>query len=341
MNQSLRNLLALVTIALGVLFTTGCKSHEHTKEEEEQAILHRPLFAPLTDSLLQHQGSDEAGLYLRRAELLSRNDLHELAAKDYQRSWEERPDELTGLRYGSTLTIIGQTKKAIQLLQDCRKRFPSNAAFPGMLAELYQQSGRMKDAVGIYDSMLQADSLDFEAWYEKGMLQEKNNDTAGALLSLGKAYKIQPVNTYALELAHLYAETRNAAALPLCDAVLHKDSSHALLDPFFIKGIYFSNTTQYKKAIVQFDSCINRDWKFTDAYLEKGIALYKQKQYQPALQTFQMTIKVSNTYPDGYFWIGRCLEATGQREQAVIYYRQALALDKDFTEAADGIKRLQ
>jgi hypothetical protein len=28
-------------------------------------------------------------------------------------------------------------------------------------------------------------------------------------------------------------------------------------------------------------------------------------------------------------------------ERAIIYYRQALALDKDFTEAADGIKRLQ
>ena len=39
--------------------------------------------------------------------------------------------------------------------------------------------------------------------------------------------------------------------------------------------------------------------------------------------------------------IGRCYEATGRNQEAVIYYRQALALDKNFTEAADGIKRLQ
>jgi tetratricopeptide (TPR) repeat protein len=149
------------------------------------------------------------------------------------------------------------------------------------------------------------------------------------------------LNTYGLELAHLYAENRNAAALSVCDAIMRKDTTHSLLDPFFIKGIYFSNMAQYKKAIVQFDSCINRDWKFTDAYLEKGIALFKQKEYEPALQSFRMTIKVSNTYPDGYFWIGRCFEATGQNQQAVLYYRQALALDKDFAEAAAGIKRLQ
>ena len=59
------------------------------------------------------------------------------------------------------------------------------------------------------------------------------------------------------------------------------------------------------------------------------------------MQSFQMTIKVSETYADGYFWIGRCYEATGNKEQAIAYYRQAVALDKGFTEAAEGIRRLQ
>ena len=340
MNQSLKVLFVLAVLTAG-FWTMGCKSHGNRQEQEREAILHRPPFAPLTDSLLDHPGTAEAGLYFRRAELLSRNDLHELAAEDYQKSWDIHPDETTGFRYGSTLTIIGQPAKAIQLLQDCRKLFPSNTAFPGMLAELYQQSGKMEEAIAIYDNKLKSDSLDFESWYEKGLLLEKNSDTAGAILALGKAYAIQPLGTYALELAHLYAESRNAEALALCDAALSKDSSHSLLDPFFIKGIYFSNTGQYKKAIAQFDSCINRDWKFTDAYLEKGIALFKQKEYSQALAAFQMTIRVSNTYPDGYFWIGRCYEATGQHQEAIVYYRQALALDKDFSEAAAGIKRLQ
>ena len=210
-----------------------------------------------------------------------------------------------------------------------------------MLGDLYEQSGKMKEALDIYDGLLSKDSGNFEAWYEKGLLLEKNRDTAHALLALGKAYGLQPVNTYGLELAHLYAENRNPAALPICDGILRKDSTHELLDPLFIKGIYYSNTTQYKKAIVQFDSCISRDWKFTDAYLEKGIAFFQQKQIDSAMSTFLMTIRVSNTYPDGYFWVGRCYEATGHKEQAILYYRQALALDKDFTEAADRIKKLQ
>src|SRR5580658_2232142 len=338
-DQSLRNLLVLFCCIL--IGLTACNGSGNGKDADRAAILARPPYSSLTDSLQKHLGADEAGLYFRRAELLSHNDQHELAAEDYSKSWNLRPDEMTGARYASTLTIIGQIGKAIRLLQDCRQKFPANTTFPAMLAELYTQSNRMQDAIGVYDNILRTDTLNFDAWYEKGLLLEKKGDTPNAILSLKKAYTIEPINTYGLELAHLYAENRDPASLPLCDAALRKDSSHDLLDPFFIKGIYFSNTAQYKKAIVQFDSCIGRDWKFADAYLEKGIALFKQKQYEPAMQSFQMTIKVSETYADGYFWIGRCYEATGNKDQAITYYRQALIYDKDFTEAAEGIKRLE
>jgi tetratricopeptide (TPR) repeat protein len=326
---------------LGIAFAAvSCKGHAD-KKEQEATVLKQAPFAPLTDSIRQAKPEEEAGLYFRRAELLSRNNLHELAAEDYKRSWAIHPEEATGLRYGSTLSILGRIDEAAKLLQDCRKKFPSNANFSNMLGDIYMQSGKTKAALDLYDTMLQADSLDFEAWYEKGLLLEKAKDTAGALIALKKAYTIQPVNTYALELAHLYAENRNSKALELCDEVLAKDLTHELLDPLFIKGIYYSNTGLYKKAVVQFDSCIRRDWKFTDAHLEKGIALFKQKNYEEALKTFRMSVEVSNTYPDGYYWIGRCYEVAGNREEAIAYYQRALSLDKDFTEAGEAIRRLK
>lgn len=327
-------------LLVGIILAASCKGPAGNKEEEA-AVLKQAPFAPLTDSIRQSTQSDKAGLYFRRAELLSRNNLHELAVADYKKSWTLHPDEVTGLRYASTLSILGQTGEAAKLLQDCRKQFPANNNFANMLGDVYLQSGKMKEALNLYDSMLQTDSLNFEAWYERGLLLEKTTDTAGALIALRKAYTIQPVNTYALELAHLYAENRNSAALQLCDEVLSKDQTHELLDPLFIKGIYYSNTGQYKKAVVQFDSCIRRDWKFTDAHLEKGIALFKQKNYEEALKTFRMSVEVSNTYPDGYFWIGRCYEVAGDKEDAIAYYQRALSLDKDFTEAGDAIKRLK
>jgi len=339
MNNSLRTLCLLFCFA--GLWIAGCNNNSTSKNDQQTAVLHRQPFLPLTDSLSQSNAGDKAGLYFRRGELLARSNLHELALKDYQQSWKLAPEEFTGFRYASTLSILGQTGQAIRLLQDCQQKFPANTSFSSLLGELYQQSGRLTEALSLYDTLLNKDSTNFEIWYEKGLLLEKGKDTTGAIQALAKAYQLQPVNTYALELAHLYAESRNATALTICDNVLRKDSSHELLDPLFIKGIYYSNMTLYKKAIVQFDSCIHRDWKFTDAYLEKGIALYEQKAYDTALSTFQMTIQVSNTYPDAYYWTGRCYEVMDQKDKAILYYRQTLALDKDFTEAAERIKRLQ
>jgi tetratricopeptide (TPR) repeat protein len=338
MNHALRCFFLLVGVT-GFL-AVGCNSPGNDKDGQA-AILHHPPFAALTDSLASARGDLQAGLYFRRAELLSRNNLHELAAEDYRQSWQLKPDEATGFRYASTLSIIGQTNRAIQLLQECVRKYPSEPTFDTMLAELYLQSNRLSEAIDIYNDLLSRDSLNSDAWYEQGLVLEKKGDTAAAIGALTRAYRLAPVNTYGLELAHLYAESRNPAALPICDAILQKDSAHELIDPLFIKGIFFSNTAQYRKAIVDFDSCIRRDWKFSDAYLEKGIAFYEQKQYDSAMNTFRMTIRVSNTNPDAYYWVGRCYEVTGQKDQAILFYRQALALDKDFVEAADRIRKLR
>ena len=328
----------LCCAALGMI---ACNGNQNGKDAERAALLTHPPYARLTDSIEQKLGADRAGLFFRRAELLSHNDLHELAAADYRQAWDIKPDEMTGARYASTLIITGQAAKAIRFLQDCRKIFPANTTFPAMLAELYTQSNHLEDAIAVYDNILRNDTLNFDAWYEKGLLLEKKGDTNTAIAALKKAYSLAPVNTYGLELALLYAEHRDPAAIPVCDAILLKDSARELPDPFLIKGIYFSNIAQYKKAIVQFDSCVGRDWKFADAYREKGIALYKQNKFDSAMRSFQMTIQVQETDADGYFWIGRCYEATGNKENAIAYYRQALSLDKNFTEAAQAIKRLQ
>jgi tetratricopeptide (TPR) repeat protein len=345
MNKSLNGfLLLLCCISFSVsVFLPSCTNSGRESADETDSVLARPPYATLTDSIRQAAATPatEAALYFRRGELLAQNNLHEIAVSDYKRSWELLPDQTTALRYASTLSITGHTEEAVNLLKDSHQKFPANDSFSRLLGELYMQSGRMKEALALYDTTLRKDSLNFDAWYEKALLLERTRDTAGAIASLKKAYALQPTNTYALELAHLYAEKGNGMALSLCDEVMAKDSTKELLDPLFIKGIYYANTGQHAKAIGQFDSCIRRDWKFTDAYLEKGILLFKQKNYAQALKTFNMTVTVSNTYPDGYFWIGRCYEVAGRREEAILYYQQALALDKDFTEAADHIKNLK
>ena len=146
---------------------------------------------------------------------------------------------------------------------------------------------------------------------------------------------------FGLELAHIYAEQKNPMALTICDRILEQDSARLLTDPFFIKGIYYSNSHQYAPALVQFDSCIGRDWKITDAYLEKGRIYYAGKNWDEAIRIFTMATTVSNIDPDAYYWLGRCYEARQDNARAATYYQKTLSLDKSFTQAAEGLKRVQ
>ena len=317
----------------------GCHSAGSSHPISESAILESPLLIPINDSIRKFP--NQAGLYFRRAVILSQNNAHEAAEADFRKSWALQPSEETALQFASNLTINNKPAEKRMLLEDAVARFPASKEIKRLLGEAYQEAGSSAKALEWYNQLLSRDPADFETWYEKGRLLLELKDTMNAVMSLKKAYALQPVNTYGLELAHIYAEKGNPESISICDEILHADSARELVDPFFIKGIYYGAAKQYELALVQYDSCIRRDWKFTDAYIEKGIVFFKQKNYDEALHTFRMAATVSNTYPDAYYWMGRCYEVINKKQQARINYERAIALDKNFTEAKTALKRLK
>lgn len=329
-----------VYILLGLFFaTTGCKNSENHSEEPASPVENEPAFKPLNDSI--HQFPRDAALYLRRALRLTGINAHELAYIDFQKSWSLQPTPDNGLPFAANLAILDKQPERLSLLESMNHLFPGNAQVGRLLADAYTTAGKPDRALALYKNILAKDSLDPETLYEKALLLEQLKDTAAAIDALQKAYGYQGVDTYGLELAHLYAEQRNPKSLELCNYILKKDSAGLLIDPIFIKGIYYANIRQYPKAIAQFDSCILRDWKTTDAYLEKGRAYFHMQNIKAAMETFNMAITVTNTDPDAYYWLGRCYEFQHMNPEAILNYRKAISLDKDFVEAKQRIENLE
>ncbi len=322
-----------------LLFFTGCKNKNKNTGTPAVITDTNPAYQSLSDSIGRFP--DSAGLYLRRAERLTRDGLHRQAYADYHQAYLLEPGLKTALPLSANLETIGRTAEKLRLLSALNEQLPANRRVERLLADAYAGSGLAAKALNLYNEMLRKDSSDPETLYEKAMLLEQMKDTAGAIASLKEAYRFQGVDTYGLELAHLYAEQKNPLALEICNAVLRQDSLRLLIDPLFIKGIYFANMKQYQKAIEQFDLCISRDWKTTDAYLEKGRIYFNMGNFNAALQTFKLAITVSNTDPDAYFWLGRCYEAQHHNPDAISNYQRAISLDKDFTEARQRIAMLK
>jgi tetratricopeptide (TPR) repeat protein len=330
---------SICAILMATLMTAvSCKNKDSRAQPQAYSVETDPSYQYLNDSI-KHFPAD-ASLYLRRAVRLTQQNAHELAYNDFQKAWSLQPSLEIALPFASNLEILDRHGERLSLLESTNRQFPSNAQAERLLAESYVGSGRPDQALLMYNNMIAADSMNPEIYYEKAMLLEQLKDTARSITALQKAYSFQGVDTYGLELAHLYAELKNPRAIAICDFILKQDSAKLLIDPFFIKGIYFSNVKQYPKAIAQFDSCIVRDWKTTDAYLEKGRAYYHMENFNAAMQTFNTAITVTNTDPDAYYWLGRCYEAQHMKMEAVNNYQKAISLDKDFTEARQRVELL-
>jgi tetratricopeptide (TPR) repeat protein len=302
-------------------------------------VLNKAPFKGITDSI--SKAPQDAALLFKRAELLSQNNQHDIAYYDYKKSWEISPNEATAIYYSSNLFLTARNKEAVNLLKSCIEKYPTNPDFKRRLGEAYIQAGQRNEALTLYDDILKADSANFEALYEKGMLYSQLKDTFNAIATLEKSFGIQPVLQNGLALANMYAETKNSKVLALCDFLQKKDTAREFVDPVFLKGLYYSNTKQYDKALAEFEVCVMRDYRFIQAYIEKGIIHYEQKNYKLAMDNLNYATEINFADPDVYFWKGRCMEAQNKTEEALDNYYKALSFDRGFTEAKEAIKRLK
>ena len=328
----------LIALVFG-LFLTGIASCNDEHDAIPALRLDQPPYAALTDSIKEFP--DRVELYLSRALLLSQNNQHEAATPDYKKAWEMSQDEMVAIEYAANLQLTGDLKACLALLQECQKKFPDNAEFSRRISELYAAAGKREEAVAEYDKILARDSSNFMVLYDKGVLLAKLGDTIAAIQTLEKSYSIQPITYTGLALANIYSMQQNPRILRICDDIINKDTTGEVVDAVFLKGIYYSDTKDYAKALEQFEECIRRDWKFTDAHIEKGIVYFEKKDYKQALEAFKLAATVSNTYADTYFWMGKCYEALKSKEEAIQHYERAYSLDPELVEARDAIKRLK
>jgi len=250
----------------------------------------------------------------------------------------------------NTITTEKQTKDSLQQLlgslRDSINKFPNDTSLKFVYIVAMQDAGQYKEAVSFLDSMnlKWGDSSSmrvyFNSLYKRAELLAQAGDTVNAIKTLEFFVIPGELTEAGLQLASLYAETRNPKALAICDSMNKNDESKRDPNPDYLKGVYYYNINDYAKALEQFNSCIKKDYTFTDAYMEKGRILYKQAKYREAMDVYDLAIKVSNSFADAHFWKGKCQEALGQKADAKISYQRAYAFDKTLTEAKEAADRI-
>jgi tetratricopeptide (TPR) repeat protein len=312
--------------------------HDKNNRSPFEDILGQQPYAQLTDSIQKEPKRDD--LLFRRAVLLNKNKLPEPALADFQKAWSLKKDEKYALGI-STILLDKKPDSAILFLDGALKDLPNSLLLQLSLARSYDGQNRTDEAMKICDDILIKDPQQVDVLKMKSDLLDKKGDQPGAIKILEKAYSFTPFDidlNYAL--AYKYAESNNNKVVNLCDSLIRKDSLHLHAEPYYYKGIYFSNINDKTKALALFNEAIQHDYYFLNAYIEKGRAQYDQGKFNEALKTFQLANTISATFPDAYFWMGKCQDTLGQKEEAKLNYERAYGLDKTFTEAKEAAEKI-
>lgn len=230
-------------------------------------------------------------------------------------------------------------------INSLQKKIAANPDSIGLrltLVNTLDSAGLYKDALTQMDILISKDSLNNAFWFRKGMIQEHSTDTANAIISYNRAVRIYPSVDALLSLANMYAETKNSKTIEVCAAIkqLYPDREH-FGEATFFEGVYNARIGNKDKALELFNTCINYNYTLMDTYIEKGALLYENKAYKEALEVFKSAALINNTFVYAYYWQGKCYEAMNNKAEAISNYEKTLAIDKNFKEATEGIKRLK
>lgn len=313
----------------------GCNSNKDTSSPFAEILSQSP-FASITDSIRKEPGRDD--LYFRRAILLNKNNLPEPALADFKKAWSIVPAETYAVGV-SNILLEKNPDSAILFLKKAIEEIPNSIFLQLSLARAYDTQGKTDEALAACNNLLAHEPDQVNVLMLKSDLLLKKEDTTSAIAAMEKAYSAVPSNReVSNRLAYQYAESKNSKAVAIADSLIGRDSLKFFAEPYYVKGMYYSNINDREKAIEQFDATIKQDHRFLNAYIEKGKILLDQKKTTAALKTFELANTITPSFPDAWYWMGRCLEILGQKEEAKLNYEKAFSLDKTFTEAKEAIE---
>lgn len=227
-----------------------------------------------------------------------------------------------------------------QSLKDLVNKYPDSFAIVQSLAAYYLTKENFDGALGVINNNLTRDSANPFLLDMKSIILAQKGDTANAIKNLETAIDIFPKPEFIISLGALYAQTKNAKALEMADALLIANKAKAEKEAYFIKGLYYSFNNEKEKSLPFFDKSIEASYTFMDAYMEKGMALKDLFKYKEATDVFEKAVTVQNGYAEGYYQLGRCYEKLNRQQDALDAYNTALIRDPEYIEAKEAMGRL-
>ena len=217
------------------------------------------------------------------------------------------PDSIrTLLKLAELQLVVKQYDKASASLRKALTLEPQNTRALHLLGVMYQEQGNLTRAIQTYQTIVELDSEDAEAWTMLGNLFDMQNDPA-ALQCFENAIEIDPQ---------------------------YPQGWHS-------KAFYLQNHGDIPEAIRIYRHIHEIDSSYTDAWLNQGILYLEMDSLSAASQSFEQMILQDSTSAVGYYYAGITAQRSGDKALARSYFNRALTLEPTSKRIQESLESLR
>ncbi|MCJ8006671.1 tetratricopeptide repeat protein [Lederbergia wuyishanensis] len=259
--------------------------------------------------ILLHIYPDEGELKLNLAELLVEMGQDDDAFQYLETISKDDPNYPAALLVEADLyEMQGLFEVSENKLLKAKELIPNEPVIDYALGELYMTQGRFLEAARSFSFLLQGNDKEIEGI-------DINSRMAEAL-SAGGAFE-EALTYYKKSLKN------------------KKD-----IDQLFAYGLTAYQSSQYNVAIKAFKELLEIDPHYHSLYLYLARSLEHEEKMDEALEIAEAGLKEDEYNKDLHFFAGKLALKIGQENNAEQFFRQALVLDPEYTEAAISLNRL-
>ena len=214
------------------------------------------------------------------------------------------------------------------------------------LATKFKESGRLKEAIVLFNKVLEINPYDVESYNNLGNIYkdyEDFRDYEKAIAFYKKAIEIKPTlgEAYA-NIALVYLETaRNEQAVPMLEKAIEVNPNFFQIYGI-LAGVYY-DLGEKERAIETLKKGIGVYPQFIELYCALGDIYHELGKTQDAITSYKRAITVNPNHVIAYNNLAAIYYNTGQYDLAIKYYDKALALgykaDPAFLEALSSHRK--
>lgn len=148
-----------------------------------------------------------------------------------------------------------------------------------------------------------------------------------AVKTVEKAIQIIPGNEdlYIRNIEYQYLLKDYKKALIVVNDLLRINKNNA--EAYFFKGLIFKETNNIEKSISSFQTCVEQDPTFYNAYMQLGL-LFSRKNDDLAINYFDNALKIKNKSREAIYGKAYHYQQRGQYNKAIIEYKKMIENDR-------------